>query len=274
MTQIPDYPGMLSLGGRVALVTGSGGGIGRTLAIAFMQAGASIALHDRGEEQLTIARGLLDEVGGAYRAFTADMASVDECRRLVREVHEAFGRIDILVNCAGTAYRGSILDATPEAFDRIVAVNQRAPFFLSQAVQPIMKAQGGGKILHIGSLNSSYGLAGVSVYGQTKGAISQMAKTMAAEWAPDNIQVNCLAPGIMITPINEEAIWGNPRKRAWIMDRTPAGRPGMPDDLVGAALLLVSAAGDFITGQTILVDGGFLSGGSWDYQGPLKEEQP
>jgi len=271
MSAIPSYPDLLRLDGRVALVTGSGGGIGRTLAIAFMQAGAQIALHDRSEDQLGTARALLDEVGGGYRTFVADLASVEECRRLIGEVQEAFGRLDILVNCAGIPYRGSILEATPEGFDRIVAVDQRAPFFLSQAAHPIMKAHGGGKILHIGSLNIFYGLAGVSVYGAAKGAVGQMAKTMAAEWAPDNIQVNCLAPGIMITPINEEAIWGNPRKRAWIMDRTPAGRPGVPEDLVGAAILLVSPASDFITGQTILVDGGFMAGGSWDYQGPLKE---
>ena len=166
---------------RVALITGSGGGIGRTLAVAFMQAGAQLALHDRGQEQLGTARTMLDQVGGRYQAFAADLASVEECRRLIGEVHEALGRLDSLVKCAGIAHRGSILDAIPEVFDRIVAVNQRAPFFLSQAAQPITKAQGGGKILHSGSLSSFYGLAGVSVYGQTKGAMAQMAKTMAAE---------------------------------------------------------------------------------------------
>jgi NAD(P)-dependent dehydrogenase (short-subunit alcohol dehydrogenase family) len=131
-----------------------------------------------------------------------------------------------------------------------------------------MKAAGGGKIINIGSLNSFYGLDGVSVYGLSKGAINQMTKSMAVAWAPDNIQVNRLTPGFIITPMNEQSLWGVPNRRGWMLDRTLAGRPGKPDDLVGAAMFLASSASDFVTGQTIVVDGGVLGGGSWEYQGP------
>lgn len=141
------------------------------------------------------------------------------------------------------------------------------PYFLSQAVQPLMRDAGGGVIINIGSVNSFFGLSSVSVYGLTKGAIAQLTRSSAVEWAPDGIRVNCLVPGFIVTPMNEDALWSDPRKRSWILDRVPMGRPGQPDDLVGALMFLASDASAFVTGQTLVVDGGFLAGGSWDYQG-------
>jgi NAD(P)-dependent dehydrogenase (short-subunit alcohol dehydrogenase family) len=258
------------MAGRVVLVTGSGGGIGRVLAAAFFEAGATVALHDRTPEDLVLAGQLLESTdstsGGSFKTFVADLASVEACRGLIEDVASAFGRLDVLVNCAAANRREAVDVVTPETFDWLVAVDVRAPFFLSQAAARHMRKQGGGKIINVGSINSQYALDTVAVYGLCKGAITQMTKEMAVEFAPYNIQVNCLTPGFIITPMNESSLWGVERKRDWILGRVPAGRPGLPEDLVGATLLMASDAGSFLTGQSIAVDGGFTAGGSWEYQ--------
>ncbi len=259
-------PELFRLDERVVLVTGSGGGIGRILALAYAQAGARVALHDRSPELLVDADRLVAGGGGDVRSFVADLAEVAECQRLVRDVVGSFGRLDVLVNCAATNSRLPIDEVDEATFEQIVAVNLRAPYFLSQAVHPVMARQGGGRIINIGSLNNFYGLHGVSVYGMTKAGITQLTKVSAVEWAPDNIQVNCLTPGFIVTPMNEASLWGVPQKRRWMLDRVPAGRPGQPEDLVGAAVFLASDAAAFMTGQTVVIDGGFLAGGSWEYQ--------
>lgn len=256
-----------SLAGRVALITGSGGGIGRVLAAAMGGAGASVALHDRSETQLTEARQLLAGAGVPFEAFTADLADVAACQNLIADVVGRMGRLDILVNCAAANRREPVDKVMPETFDWIVAVNVRAPFFLSQAAHRAMRTQGGGKIINVASINAYYALDTVAVYGLTKGAVRQMTAEMAVEFAPDNIQVNALTPGFVVTPMNERSLWGVPHTRAWILDRVPAGRPGLPVDMVGAVLFMASSASDFMTGQSIVVDGGFTAGGSWKYQG-------
>ena len=134
----------------------------------------------------------------------------------------------------------------------------------SRAARVEMKRQGGGKVVHVTSLTSSMGLAGTSVYGMTKAALAQLAKTQAVEWAADNIQVNCLAPGFILTPLTERPLWGDEKKRAWLLGRIPAKRPGTPDDMVAAVLYMAGPGSSYLTGQMITVDGGVLAGGSWD----------
>lgn len=258
---------LFSLAGKVAFITGSGGGIGRVLAQAIGETGAAIALHDRTVDQMGEAGDLLRETGVTFEAFTADLTDIDACRGLVANVVSRFGRLDILVNCAAVNKREPVDDVLPETFDWIVAVNLRAPFFLSQAARRVMRAQGGGKIINVTSINAQFALDTVAVYGLTKGAMRQMTAEMAVEFAPDNIQVNALTPGFVVTPLSEQSLWGDPRKRAWILDRVPAGRPGLPGDMIGAILFMASRASDFMTGQSIVVDGGFTAGGSWEYQG-------
>jgi len=253
---------LFSLEGKAAPVTGAAGGIGRVLAAALAEAGAAIGLHDLTPAQLEEPRRQVEAAGGQAVTLTADLSDVEACRRLIAEAHAALGRLDILVNCAATNRRKPIEAVTQDDFDAIVAVNIRSIYFLSQAAQPVMQAQGGGKIINIGSINIFYGLDTVSVYGLTKGAMAQATKVMAIEWAADNIQVNCLAPGFMMTPLSKP-VWEDEGRARWMRSRIPARRPGRPDELVGTVLLLASNASSYLTGQTIVVDGGFLAGGSW-----------
>jgi NAD(P)-dependent dehydrogenase (short-subunit alcohol dehydrogenase family) len=256
---------LFALDGKAALVTGASGGIGRALAVALAEAGAAVGIHGRASAQMEQTRRLIETVGGRAVTLIADLGGVEACRKLIADAHAALGRLDVLINCAGINRRKPIAAVTDDDFEAIVAVNLRTAFFLSQAAHPIMRAQGGGKIINIGSLTSFIGLGSVSVYGATKAALAQLTKTMAVEWAKDNIQVNCLAPGFMLTPLTDTALWGDQYKREWLLDRIPARRPGQPEELVGLALLLASPASSYLTGQTIAVDGGVLAGGWWEH---------
>lgn len=253
---------LFSLDGKVALVTGASGGIGRGLAQGLALAGASVALNGRSTERLALVQERIVADGGQARVFPADLEDLAAIRQLVDDVEECFGRLDILVNCAGVNRREPIIDVTPETFEWITNLNVRSAYFLSQAAFPKMAAQGGGKIIHIGSINATYGLGTVSVYGLTKGALAQMTRVMAVEWASYNVQVNCLCPGFIRTELTAP-LWEEESKRRWILDRVPARRPGDPSDLVGMLIYLASAASDFTTGQAIYVDGGFTAGGQW-----------
>lgn len=255
---------LFSLKGKTALITGAGGGIGRALAVAFAEAGAIVGAHNRSEASLDETVRAIAAVGGKAVRLGGDLARVEDCRALVTAADAALGGIDILVNCAGTNRRKPITQVTQDDFDAIVAVNLRAALFVAQTAHPIMRARGGGKIINIGSLTTSIGLGDVGVYGLTKAGLGQLTKTMAVEWARDNIQVNCLAPGFIDTPLTRTSLWADPKKRAWLLSRTPAKRPGQPEDLLGAALLLASNASSFLTGQVLSVDGGLLAGGWWD----------
>jgi NAD(P)-dependent dehydrogenase (short-subunit alcohol dehydrogenase family) len=159
--------------------------------------------------------------------------------------------------------KGGQAEVLPADLSDSNAVNLRSVLFLSQAAQPIMREQGGGKIINVGSITSFDALGDVSVYGATKAAIAQLTKTMAVEWARDNIQVNCIAPGFMMTPLTAGAVWGNEQRHKWLIERIPAHRPGEPEELSGAVLLLASPASSYMTGHTLVVDGGYLIGGWW-----------
>ncbi len=251
------------LEGCAALVTGASGGIGRAIAAGLAAAGAAVALAGRDAQALEGMRRELEHAGRRAAAVVADLADAEGCRRTVDGALDALGRLDILINCAGTNQRTPLLAVTPDEYDAIMAVNLRAAFFVSQAAAQIMSANGGGKIVNIGSLTCTVGLSDVGVYGASKAALAQLTKTMAVEWAQHNIQVNCLAPGFILTSLTEEPLWGDEAKRRWMLDRIPARRPGLPEDLVGLALLLASPASGYLTGQTITVDGGFLAGSPW-----------
>ena len=253
---------LFSLEGRVALVTGASGGIGRALTEGLARAGARVALSGRSPERLAETERAIAERGGEAAAFPADVGDPGAIAPLVEAAVARFGGLDILLNGAGMNRREPIRDVTPDTYARIMDVNLRGAFFLSQAALPHLAARGGGKVIHIGSLTTSYGIGNVAVYGLTKSALGQLTRTMAVEWAPHNIQVNCLCPGYIATPLTEP-LWQDERASRWILERVPLGRPGRPADLVGLTIYLASRASDFTTGQAFYVDGGFMAGGQW-----------
>jgi NAD(P)-dependent dehydrogenase (short-subunit alcohol dehydrogenase family) len=258
------YRRYFSLEGKTALITGANGGIGRVLAVSLAEAGAMVAIHDLDEELLEAPFMMIQEAGGSAIKVPCDLADVKACRQMVVKTHQQTGRLDILINCAAMNRRNPIKDVTQDDFDSIFAVNLRSIFFTCQATYPIMCAQGGGKIIHISSLSAYYGLGNVSVYGIAKAALSQLTKVMAVEWAKDNIQVNALAPGFFITPMTEISLWEDEKKATWLRSQVPMRRPGQPEELVGAVLFMASDASSYMTGHTILIDGGVYAGGSWD----------
>lgn len=253
---------LFSLHGKTALVTGASGGIGQVLAVALAQAGATVGVHGRDQARVQQTCALVEAAGQPAMPLLADLATVPACREVIATLHAATGRLDILINSAAINRRKPIAEVTEEDWEAIIAVDLRSVYFLSQAAHAIMRPQGGGKIIHIGSINITYALDHVSVYGAAKGGMAQLTKVMAVEWAPDNIQVNCISPGFMLTPLSQP-LWDDPEKARWFRQRIPARRPGDPSELVGITLLLASDASSYITGQNIIVDGGFEAGGSW-----------
>jgi 2-deoxy-D-gluconate 3-dehydrogenase len=258
----PILQRLFSLEGKVALITGASGGIGRVLAVTLAEAGAQIAVHGQDEARVQETCQLVREAGGKAVPLLANLYEVAACRKLVADTKSALGGLDILINNAATNRRKPIVEVTEEDFDFIVGVDLRSIFFLSQAAHPLLQERGGGKIIHISSINVHFALGTVSVYGASKGGVTQMTKAMAVEWAKDNIQVNSIIPGFIYTPLSRP-IWADEYKANWIRSRIPLRRPAQPEELVGATLLLASPASTYITGQSIIVDGGFLAGGSW-----------
>ncbi len=254
---------LFSLQNKVALLTGGSGDIGLAPARAMAKAGASIVLNGTSQTKLDKAQRELEALGARVALVKADIRKTDECRRLAHAALAAFGSIDILVNCAGINRRKPILEVTEDDYDAIMDVHVRGSYFLSQAVAPIMIRQGGGKIIHIGSLNIKLGLSDISVYGMAKAGLDQLTRVQAVEWAQHNIQVNCLAPGFIETQLTRVGLWQNEKRSKWILDRTPMKRPGQVGELAGVMLLLASQASSFLTGQTIYVDGGVLAGSAW-----------
>lgn len=254
---------LFSLEGSVAIVTGAAGGIGRWLAAGLGSAGASVLVTDVDESGLAELETSLTAAGIDAAALAADLTAEDAPSVIVEAAIDRFGAVHVLVNNAAVNRRMPILEMDGETWDWIVRVNLRAPYFLSQRAAREMIAQGaGGAIVSISSLNVAYALEQVAVYGPTKAGISQLTRHMALEWAEHGIRVNAIAPGFMDTPL-AAPIWANDEISRWIHNRVPMERPGDPSELIGACLLLASDAGSFLTGQTLIVDGGAQAGGRW-----------
>jgi NAD(P)-dependent dehydrogenase (short-subunit alcohol dehydrogenase family) len=252
---------LFSLEGKVALITGASGGIGRALAVGLAEAGAAVAVHGRKADEIDATCQLVEAVGGKTLPITAELADVESVRGIATTTYNKFKRLDVLVNCAGMNRRKPIVEVTEGDFDTIMAVNLKSIYFLTQAAYPYLRERG-GKVIHIGSINAYYGLDTVSVYGASKGGLNQLTKVMAVEWAEDNIQINCVVPGFIYTAL-AKPLWADERRAHWFRSRIPMRRPGLPEDLVGVTLFLATPASDYVTGQSFIVDGGFTAGGSW-----------
>ncbi|MCL2852843.1 MAG: glucose 1-dehydrogenase [Defluviitaleaceae bacterium] len=253
---------LFSLENKVALITGAAGGIGRALAEALYHAGAHVALSDINTDALAeIKEGLGDRAS----VFKLDMVDFDSFDAVVEGVSKISGRIDILVNCAGINKREGFVDVEESTYDKIMNINLKGAFFLSQAVAPYMKAQQGGSIINIGSHTTGAALGGVSVYGASKSGLMSLTRSMAVEWAKYNVRANCLSPGHIKTELTVPT-WAHPERSKYLLDRIALNRPGFPEDLIGLIILLASDASSYISGQEFRIDGGFLAGGQpWPY---------
>jgi NAD(P)-dependent dehydrogenase (short-subunit alcohol dehydrogenase family) len=250
------------LDSKIAVVTGGSRGIGLAIAEGMARVGAHVILVARGEETLSSAVNKICAEGGSAEGITLDVQDITAGQNMINGVVERHERLDILVNNAGMNVRAPSTEVKPEDYDRILGVNLRGPFFLSQAAGRHMVAVESGKIINIASLSSFIGLSKVASYAASKGALVQMTRSMSSEWARYNVQVNAIAPGFIRTDLNRK-LWENETLLNWVIGNTPAARLGTPEDIVGAALFLASPASNFITGQVLSVDGGFLMGGPW-----------
>jgi NAD(P)-dependent dehydrogenase (short-subunit alcohol dehydrogenase family) len=251
-----------SLGGKTAIVTGAGGGIGRWLAAGLGAAGASVLVTDLDEGALEDCAETLAAAQLEVSAFACDLGEADAVQHIVDAAVERFGGVDVLVNNAAVNRRLPIDEMDAETWDLITTIDLKVPYFLSQAAARAMRERGGGSIVSISSINFTYGLEHISVYGPAKAGLSQLTRVMALEWTQHGIRANAIAPGYMDTPL-AEPIWADADISRWIFNRVPMDRPGQPRELVGMCQLLASDAGSFITGQTFIVDGGFMAGGRW-----------
>ena len=250
---------LFSLGGKVAIVTGSGRGLGKGMAIALAQAGADIALVSRTETELDQTVKEIYEAGGRASVHPADISVVGAIEDLIQSIHRHKGQIDILVNNAGFILRKPALEFTLGDWESQVGTNLKAAYFMAQAVGKVMKVQGAGKIINIGSLSSFIGLQNAPVYGITRGGILSMTRSLAIEWAQYHINVNVIAPGYFETK-QTAPLFSDETRRTWVLSRIPWGRSGLPEDLAGAVIFLSSKASDYVTGQVVVVDGGWLAG--------------
>lgn len=253
---------MFSLEGKIAIVTGAGRGIGRGVAEGLAAQGATVVCASRTRKELDEAAGAIEAAGGAAMVQTMDMSDMSSLDEGVQAVIDAYGQIDILFNNAGMNVRQPVDEVTEEDYDRIMTVNLKGLYFLSQKVARHMRSRRQGKIINVGSLTTGRALAKVSVYTATKGAVGQLTKAQALEFGTDNIQVNAICPGFVVTSLTEK-MWADDTMRAWGESRVALGRLGTPQDMVGTVAFLASAASDYVTGQCIYVDGGFMAGDNW-----------
>ena len=249
---------LFDLTGRVALVTGGNGGIGRGIALGLAQAGADVVIAARNEAK---SAAVVEEVRGLGRravAVTCDVRQRGQIEDAVDAAEQEFGRLDILVNNAGVAGGGRPEDIPMEVWERVLHTNLTAMFEACQVAHPLLKASGHGKVINIASEYSLFGSAGALPYSASKGGVVQLTKSLAAAWARDGIQVNAIVPGWITTEMTQ-GVKANQPFHDQIIARTPARRFGEPEDLAGAGVFLASAASDFVTGVVLPVDGGYAA---------------
>jgi 2-deoxy-D-gluconate 3-dehydrogenase len=257
MSTISNALDLFRLDNKVALITGAASGLGAAIATALSQAGATVAVHGNRRPADDTATSIT-AAGGHAEAFQSDLSSTAGAETLFNQVKQKLGRVDILINNAGTIHRNAAEDTLLEDWQQVLQVNLTSVFQLSQlAARDMISRSAPGKIVNIASLLSFQGGIRVPAYAASKGGVAQLTKALANEWAPKGIQVNAIAPGYFATT-NTEALQADETRNRQILERIPAARWGQPQDLAGAALFLSSHASDYVTGTVITVDGGWM----------------
>jgi 2-deoxy-D-gluconate 3-dehydrogenase len=244
-----------SLEGRTALVTGASRGIGRSIALALGRAGAAVACAARALDQVESAAAEIEAAGGRACAIRLDVTRGAQITAAVRDAEAALGPVDVLVNNAGITLDKPSVEVTDEDWDAVLTTNLTSMFRGCRAVAPGMIARGRGKIINIGSMYGKLGVSHYAAYCASKAAADGLTRSLAAEWARHGIQVNCLAPGYMNTDIPRAAM-ADPKTRERFLSKVPARRLGEPEEVAALAVYLASPASDFMTGQTVYLDGG------------------
>lgn len=242
------------LTGRIALITGGGRGIGRTIASALARAGADVAIASRSRAELEETATELAATGRQIFPVTADMADEGSIRAMVESVAARFGQIDILVNNAGIEGEGAVVEMEVERWDRVMEVNLRGPMLCCKHVGPLMIARQRGKVINVASVFASRVARRMGPYAASKAALVQLTRTLALEWVRHNIQVNALCPGYFLTRMNEQFFQSDAGQR--LVSKLPIGRLGQLEELEGAVVFLASDATSYMTGTTLYVDGG------------------
>lgn len=259
----PERPELLGtklfdLSGRVAIVTGAGRGLGRTMALALAAAGADVAVSSRTQGELDSLAEEITALGRRCVAGPADVTQEADCEALADRTVRELGRVDILVNNAGMNIRKPVLELSLEEYRRVLDTNLVGYFNCARAVGRQLVAQGSGKVINISSIMGRVALATQAAYASSKGAIEQLTKVLALEWAAANVQVNAIAPTYFETEMTRP-LFEDPGRHAFITERTPMGRWGQPHELAGAVIFLASQASDYVTGHTLMVDGGWTA---------------
>ncbi|SIQ58908.1 NAD(P)-dependent dehydrogenase, short-chain alcohol dehydrogenase family [Pseudacidovorax sp. RU35E] len=255
--------GLFALDGQVALVTGAAGGLGRAIALAYAQHGARLVLSDRAGDGLHEVAAQCASLGAAVHTVAADLAEPAQVHALAEQAQAAFGRIDLLVCNAGMqGPDGPLLAVPAQDWARVFQVNLASAHALCAALVPAMGARGHGRVVLMASIAALRGNGAIGLYGLSKAALAQMARNLAVEWGPRGVCVNAIAPGLIRTPL-AYGLLANAAFMARRLAATPLRRVGEPHEVAGVAVMLASAAGGFITGQTLVVDGGtVISDGS------------
>jgi NAD(P)-dependent dehydrogenase (short-subunit alcohol dehydrogenase family) len=250
----------LELNGKVAVVIGGTSGIGRAIAHGLAEAGADVVPTSRRMEQVEAAATEIEERGRRTLRLASDVSERSSLQHVLDESVSAFGKVDILVNCAGRTKRGSTLDFTEEDWDAIIETNLTGTLRACQVFGRHMLERGYGRIINIASLSSFVALHEVAAYAASKAAVASLTKSLAVEWSERGVNVNAIAPGVFRTALNRKLLDETERGREFLL-RTPMKRFGKVEELAGAAVFLASDAASFVTGEVLVVDGGFLASG-------------
>lgn len=247
---------LFSLEGKVALVTGASRGIGRAIALGFAQAGADVAVAARNEEDLKTLAKEIEELGRRSHVAVTDVMKREDIEAMVSSTVDALGGLNILVNNAGgTRFMAPVLGLRPDGWDKMIGLNLNSVFHCTQVGAQAIVGSGGGSIIQMASVAGIMGVPGLSFYSAAKGAVRLFTQSVAKELAQSNVRVNSIAPGWIATDLNEAMLADEATKKAMV-DMVPMGRVGEPEEIVGAAVFLASEASSFVTGATLVIDGG------------------